>query len=62
MSTVLWPSSDRARRQVPTVNKRVWKVHMYCGTCAWSEDRHQYYDGKQVRPIAAAIAMPNPYG
>lgn len=33
-------------RKVHTVHKRVWHVHMWCGDCAWSDDRMTYFQGK----------------
>lgn len=31
---------------VSAVHKRFWMLHMWCGTCAWSQDRWRYYEGK----------------
>jgi len=32
--------------KIPPVSKRIWKVWMWCGDCAWSKERFAYYDGK----------------
>jgi hypothetical protein len=29
------------------VHKRIWQVHMWCGSCCWSRERKAYYDGKR---------------
>lgn len=33
-------------RKVKTVHKRFWHLHMWCGECAWSDDRVLYHRGK----------------
>jgi hypothetical protein len=33
-------------KKVTPVSKRFYKVWMWCGDCAWSKERHIYYDGK----------------
>lgn len=33
-------------RKVKAVHKRIWHLHMWCGNCAWSDDRMTYYQGK----------------
>ena len=32
---------------VHEVHKRIWNVGMWCGKCAWSNDRRLYYEGKK---------------
>lgn len=36
---------DGAR--VKEVHKRVWMVHLWCGSCCWTRERKRYYEGKQ---------------
>jgi len=33
-------------RKIKTVRKRIWSLHLWCGDCAWSDDRQAYYRGK----------------
>jgi len=33
-------------REVKTVHKRIWQLHLWCGKCAWSADRKTYHHGK----------------
>mmetsp|Transcript_67388 Transcript_67388/g.171026 ORF Transcript_67388/g.171026 Transcript_67388/m.171026 type:complete len:386 (-) Transcript_67388:113-1270(-) len=33
-------------RKIKVVNKRIWNVHLWCGQCAWTDDRVVYYQGK----------------
>lgn len=32
--------------KLPVVRKRIWKFWLWCGDCAWSKERHAYYEGK----------------
>mmetsp|Transcript_13059 Transcript_13059/g.24020 ORF Transcript_13059/g.24020 Transcript_13059/m.24020 type:complete len:338 (-) Transcript_13059:123-1136(-) len=41
---------------VPTRRKRIWQIWMWFGECAWSQDRHKYYDGK-LRARKAQIQL-----
>lgn len=35
-------------KDIKAVHKRIWNVAMWCGKVSWTEDRHRYYDGKQL--------------
>jgi len=35
-------------RKVVPVHKRIWRLHMWCGQCCWSEARRAYYRGKRA--------------
>jgi hypothetical protein len=32
--------------KIPSVHKRWFKIHMFCGQACWSEARMRYYEGK----------------
>lgn len=34
-------------KSVAAVHKRIWNLRMWCGRCAWSDQRRYYYQGKQ---------------
>lgn len=35
-------------KKIKPVHKRFWKVHLWCGRCAWNQARHAYYYGKMM--------------
>jgi len=37
----------RNGNKIDEVHKRIWNVSMWCGTCAWNNDRKTYYNGKR---------------
>jgi len=41
---------------IPVVRKRIWKFWLWCGECAWSKERHVYYEGK-LRAQKAVIPL-----
>jgi len=38
---------EKAGKPIKAVHKRIWKVSMWCGKVAWSEERNVYFRGKQ---------------
>jgi len=38
---------ERDGERLTEVHKRIWQVHMWCGSCCWSPERKVYYQGKQ---------------
>eukprot|EP00746_Dinoflagellata_sp_MGD_P019570 gnl/MRDRNA2_/MRDRNA2_145495_c0_seq1.p1 gnl/MRDRNA2_/MRDRNA2_145495_c0~~gnl/MRDRNA2_/MRDRNA2_145495_c0_seq1.p1 ORF type:complete len:335 (-),score=63.64 gnl/MRDRNA2_/MRDRNA2_145495_c0_seq1:119-1123(-) len=34
--------------KIPSVHKRIWKLHMWFGQWTWSEERKRYYQGKKA--------------
>lgn len=46
-------------RKVKAVHKRIWHVHMWCGNCAWSDDRMTYHQGKvAARTVDIPLTAP----
>jgi hypothetical protein len=43
-------------KKLPVVRKRIWKFWLWGGECAWSEERHVYYEGK-LRAQKAVIPL-----
>jgi len=43
-------------KRIPVVRKRIWKFWLWCGDCAWSKERHAYYEGK-LRAQKAVIHL-----
>mmetsp|Transcript_56100 Transcript_56100/g.112396 ORF Transcript_56100/g.112396 Transcript_56100/m.112396 type:complete len:379 (-) Transcript_56100:341-1477(-) len=39
---------ERDGERVEEVHKRIWMVHMWCGSCCWSNERKKYFDGKKA--------------
>lgn len=38
---------ERDGERLTEVHKRIWQLHMWCGSCCWSPERKVYYKGKQ---------------
>lgn len=42
-------------KKILPVPRRFWKVHLWCGRCAWNQDRQAYYFGKMVAAEAEFV-------
>jgi hypothetical protein len=49
---------QRDGKSIRAVHKRIWKVSMWCGTSAWSDERQTYYKGKlEARDVKIEMTL-----
>jgi len=37
---------EKNGQKINVVHKRIWHMHMWCGSCTWTDDRMTYFQGK----------------